>query len=76
MDQKTLILLITALVSGFLFFAGAPQTATTHHLITAEKAEAFALFAEWQVKQGKIYREVEVMNKIMLGNFLQIWKIL
>ena len=60
MNQRTVLLVLAAVVAGFLFFSGVPETKNVHNLITAEKAEAFKLFTEWQIKQGKTYREVEV----------------
>ena len=60
MNQRTVLLVLSAIVAGFLLFNGAPEMKNVHNLITAEKAEAFKLFTEWQIKQGKTYREIEV----------------
>lgn len=60
MDQKTIVFLVATVMAAAFLFSGAPQT--HHNLISAEKAEAFTLFEQWQIKHGKNYREHQVQS--------------
>lgn len=57
MDRKIVYAIAALALVAVLVSVSLKAQGEVHHLISAEKAEAFQLFEQWMTKHSKKYRE-------------------